>query len=192
MKRLVFRLILLLCALLSAPAQTTELTLAELMKSLSGVSAISAHFRETKELAMLQEPLYASGILRYRAPDYVKKQTLLPQSESLEIQGDEVLIDHPEKGRHQLSLDDYPAIRAFVESFRATLAGDTTTLERYYRVLLTGDAAAWRLHLEPRESEMAEIIEAIFIQGEGDRILTIETQETNGDRSVMTITPINE
>ena len=174
------------------PVQAAELTLAELMKSLSGVSAVSAHFRETKELAMLQEPLYASGILRYRAPDYVKKQTLLPQPELLEIQGDEVLIDHPEKGRHQLSLDDYPAIRAFVESFRATLAGDAATLERYYRVQLTGDAVSWRLHLQPREAEMAEYIEAIVIQGEADRILTIETLETNGDRSVMTITPINE
>ena len=192
MKRFVFSLIFLLLALVLAPAHASEFTLTVLMKSLSGVSAVSAHFRETKELAMLQQPLYTSGILRYRAPDYVKKQTLLPQSELLEIQGDELLIDQPEKGRHQLSLDDYPAIRAFVESFRATLAGDAATLGRYYQILLTGDAAGWRLQLQPRDAKMAEYIESIIIQGEEDRILTIETLETNGDRSLMSITPINE
>jgi len=162
------------------------------MQWLSQVDKVSAHFRERKELAILEEPLEMTGILRYRAPDYVKKQVILPYRESFEVQGDRLFIDTPEAGQRQLSLPGYPALHAFVESFRATLAGDLGGLERYYRVRLDGEATAWRLRLEPLDQEMAQYVTAIIIRGSNDQVLSIETLETGGDRSLMTIRPIHE
>ena len=163
-----------------------------LMIRLADVSAVNAYFRETRTLAALTEPLLSSGILRYRAPDTVIKKTLLPRPQLLEIDGDSLLIDDPDRGRHRLALQDYPAIAAFAESFRATLAGDLAGLTRFYQVALSGDETDWQLHLKPRDRAMAEYVETIIIGGQQARILTIETLEPGGDRSVMTITPIND
>ena len=60
--------------------------------------------------------------------------------------------------RFELRLNDYPAIRAFVESIRGTLAGDLAALRRYYRVELEGTWSDWRLHLLPADQQMAELV----------------------------------
>jgi hypothetical protein len=87
-----------------------------------------------------------------------------------------------------LNLQDYPLIRAFVESIRSTLAGDLPTLTRYYEVELAGSERKWRLTLKPGEPGMQEVVREIRISGGSGSISAIETIETNGDRSVMTIT----
>ena len=46
----------------------------------------------------------------------------------------------------------------------------------------------WRLLLRPRDPQMEEFVSEIRLSGGGNRINAIETIETNGDRSVMTIT----
>lgn len=187
---------LALLMLWSAPAAFAQdggdaFTLETLMDALSKVQSIDAAFREVKEVALLDEPVILTGILRYRAPDYVLKKALLPRREGVEITGDTLLIDSPEHGRRSVRLDDYPAVQAFVESFRATLAGDLEALQRYYRIALDGSFEHWRLRLEPIDPAMAEHVEAIRIRGRQDRVLRIATQQVDGGRSVMTITPSN-
>jgi hypothetical protein len=68
------------------------------------------------------------------------------------------------------------------------LAGDLPTLTRFYRVELDGSERRWRLILKPSEHGMREVVSEIRISGEYVSIIAIETIETNGDRSVMTIT----
>ena len=175
-----------------AGGAATDWTLERLMQSLSAVRAVDAHFTEQKQLAVLQEPLRMSGVLQYRAPAYVKKHTLEPHEESFEVDEDWLVIENPVEGKRLFSLSGYPQIRAFVESFRATLAGDSQSLKRYYRVQLQGQADAWTLRLEPTDEQMATAISAIVIRGQQARILSIETLEADGDRSLMTIEPTYE
>jgi hypothetical protein len=96
-----------------------------------------------------------------------------------------------DKGRDQkrtIALAEHPVIQAFVEGVRSTLAGDLATLNRFYQVALDGNERRWRLTLRPREQRMQDFVSAIRISGSLDRIRTIEIVETEGDRSVMTIT----
>ena len=160
-----------------------------LMRELGQVKSAKARFVERKHLAILNAPLDATGTLLYTAPGRLEKHTLTPRQESLLLDGDRLTLENKErKQRRTFALQDQPVIWAFVESIRSTLAGDLATLNRFYKVSLDGGAGDWRLTLSPVEPGMQGVVSEIRIGGSRDRINTIEIIETQGDRSVMTIT----
>lgn len=173
-------------------AVENDWTLEQLMATLSTVDRVDAHFEEQKTLAILEEPLISKGMLRYRSPGYLTKQTLEPHQESFEVDGDWVILETPEEGRRHFSLKGYPSLRALVESLRSTLAGDLKNLKRYYRPQLQGKPADWTLRLEPLDKKIADHVNAILIRGHTNQIVSIETREAGGDLTVMGITPIHE
>lgn len=186
----VFGLVAILCAALlgaSADAQQTW-GLPQLMQTLAQVKSSSAQFTERKTMHMLSEPLVSSGTLLYLAPDQVQKITVLPKRERVAVRGDTVTIDGGEDERSRtLSLSDYPEIGGIVEGIRATLAGDLTTLRRYYTVQLDGSAAEWRLVLRPTEPKLQKFIKEIRIAGSGNKVHTVATEDGDGDLSEMSI-----
>lgn len=162
--------------------------LPELMRELAAVPRAQASFVERRYLQILKQPLELTGTLSYVAPGRLIKHTLTPRPERMTVEGDRLLIEDLAKGRSRtLSLQDYPLVWAFIESFRATLQGDLGALERFYRPQLEGARAGWKLSLEPRERRMAAVVSAIRISGSADRISQIEIEETRGDRSVLTV-----
>lgn len=160
----------------------------QLMQALGEVKSSKARFIERKHMAILNAPLETSGALLYTAPDRLEKHTRTPRQESLLLERDRLTIESPERKRRTVALQDYPVIWAFVESIRSTLAGDLATLAHFYEVRLEGGVERWRLLLRPRDPQMEEFVREIRLSGSGNRINAIETIETNGDRSVMTIT----
>jgi Outer membrane lipoprotein carrier protein LolA-like len=145
-------------------------------------------FTEVHELALLKQPLKSSGELVYVAPDRLEKRTLAPKSETL-------VLDHgmltAQRGRHTytVALSDAPQVVPFVESVRATLAGDRGALEHYFAVSFAGDVAHWRLTLLPRDAAIAKSVREIHMEGERDAIRTVEIREADGDRSLLSIGP---
>jgi hypothetical protein len=91
-------------------------------------------------------------------------------------------------GTRRVRLTQFPAAAVWVESVRATLAGDRQALHRYFRVRVTGSIAAWTLELTPFDNELADVVNRIVISGTQDVLNRIEIEERGGDRSVMTIT----
>ncbi|HSC96230.1 MAG TPA: outer membrane lipoprotein carrier protein LolA [Burkholderiales bacterium] len=185
--------LLLSVALAASPpvraAAAADWGVEQLMQALAAVKSSKARFVERKHMAILNAPLESSGTLIYIAPARLEKHTLAPRPESLVLDGEDITIASAEPSqRRMLNLQDYPLIRAFVESIRSTLAGDLPTLTRFYEVELVGSERKWRLTLKPSEPEMQEVVREIRISGESGSISAIETVETNGDRSVMTIT----
>jgi len=158
------------------------------MLQLSEVKQSRARFVERKYLKALKAPLELSGTLTYTRPAFLEKRTLKPKPETLTVAGDKLTLENPaHHERRVLKLQDYPVLWGFVESIRATRAGDIKALERFYRVELEGGPAKWQLYLAPRERKMNEVISLIRIDGSQARIDTIEVQEARGDRSVMKI-----
>jgi hypothetical protein len=104
------------------------------------------------------------------------------------VDGDRLVIEDGTSGvRRTLMLNDYPAVRALVESIRATLAGDRARLERFYALRLEGGEGDWHLRLTPRDAATREFVTEIRIGGSGNRVTSVEVQEASGDRSLMTI-----
>ena len=190
---------ILVAVLAPSPGRAAEppLALEPLMAALAQHGPGTVRFAETKTSALLKAPIESSGTLTYAAPSRLEKRTLAPRDERFAVDGETVVVemaarDAGEKRRFELRLGDYPAIRAFVESIRGTLAGDLAALRRYYRVELEGTWADWRLHLLPSDPQLADVVLKVVIGGAGGEVRRIEILEASGDRSVMTITKPKE
>lgn len=190
-RRTLFHLTAALALTLSLPAANAAeaWTLDRLMAQLGSHRAGQARFTERKYLAILDQPVESSGELRFRAPDRLEKVTLKPKPESLVLDGDTLTIT---RGKQQLSarIGDFPEVAAFIDSIRATLAGDRAALERTYGLHLAGNSARWTLSLLPRDPRLAEKVLRINLTGTAGRLAGIEILQGDGDRSVMDITAL--
>ncbi len=160
----------------------------QLMHSLAQVKSSRATFVEHKYMSMLKTPLEFSGTLSYVAPAYLEKITLQPKPESMVLDRDKLVVrSGAAQQKRILTLQDYPAIWAFVESIRSTLAGDLDTLNRFYQVTLEGQPKQWLLVLRPLDPNMKNLVREIRISGSAEQLGVIEIRETEGDYSVMQI-----
>ena len=143
-------------------------------------------FVEQKFLSILDHPVESSGELLYDAPDHLEKRTLLPRAETLVLDGSVLTM---ERGGHArvLDLHRYPQIQPFVESIRATLAGDRGALERVFRVEFAGGVRRWSLTLAPLDRQLQRTIKQVQIDGSQDQLQRVEIRQTDGDRSLMTL-----
>ena len=130
-----------LLVLLGAAARAAPDDLDELLHLLAERQHGHVDFVEQHFLALLSRPVESSGELIYDAPDRLEKRTLEPRQESLMLAGDMLSIRRGRR-RHVLDLKAYPQILPFIESIRATLAGDRDALERTFRVEYAGDLDA--------------------------------------------------
>ncbi len=188
-RRCVGVLILALAAACAAAAQTTAPpAFDELLRLLAARRHGHVTFTEVQQLAMLDRPLESSGELLYEAPDRLEKRTLKPKAQTLILEHG-VLTARRGHRTHVMELRDYPQVVPFVESIRATLAGDRAALERYFRVRFDGTLGAWTLLLVPVDATLAGAVKDIRIEGERDVVRTVEIRQSDGDRSLLSIGP---
>ena len=90
---------------------------------------------------------------------------------------------------YTLNLSEHPEATAYANSIRGLLNGNATLLKRNYVLKLSGDPAHWVLLLLPTDPRIQSLIKSISVNGSGDHLQTIEYDQTNGDRSVMTLLP---
>jgi len=137
---------------------------------------------------MLKQPLESSGVLIYQAPDHLEQRITQPRAQS-------VVLDHGvmtmQIGRRQrvLRLAQYPQLAPLIDSIRATLAGDRTALERVFELQFRGTLEHWQLQLVPHDAQLAATLQHIDMQGERDTVREVQVQQSDGDRSIMRITP---
>lgn len=157
-----------------------------LMHELAAHPSGHVTFTEVQHLAVLDRPLESSGELLYEAPDRLEKRILKPRPETLVLAHG---VLSATRGKHTRSMDlaAWPQIAPLLESLRATLTGDRTTLERIFSVELEGDAARWTLSLTPKDPEAARAVTRVIITGENAKLRTVETFQADGDRSLLTI-----
>ena len=136
--------------------------------------------------AMLDHPVESSGVLRYDAPDRLEKHTLEPHEESLVLAGGVLTVERG-RSRRVLDLHSYPQALPFVESIRATLAGDRPALERVFHLDFTGELAHWSLALVPLDRQMAQSVAEVRIEGAQDQLLKVDIRQPDGDRSSMSL-----
>jgi len=147
------------------------------------VTFVEEHF-----LAVLDKPLESSGELLYDAPDRLEKRTLHPKPETLILEHG-VITAHRGRRTYVLALRDYPQIVPLIDSIRATLAGDRASLEQIFKVTFDGSLERWTLLLMPADATVARTVKQIRIEGVRDAIHSVEIQQADGDRSLLTIGP---
>jgi hypothetical protein len=162
--------------------------LADLAALRAGVAEAHAQFHEVRHVRALQAPLERSGTLVFRRPDFLEMKVDPPRAEDLVIQGRSLHIVSA-TGERTIALDTEPALLGWTESIRATLAGDTAALARYFDVRLGGDASAWVLTLEPRDAALRSAVQSIAIAGAGAAVRRVTVREVGGDDAVTDIVP---
>jgi len=145
-------------------------------------------FTEVQQLAMLERPLQSSGELLYDAPDRLEKRTLKPKAQTLVLEHG-VLTARRGQRTYVMELREHPQMAPFVESIRATLAGDRAALERSFRVQFDGTLAHWTLLLLPVSASLAGAVQDVRIEGERDVIHTVQIRQSDGDTSLLTLGP---
>ena len=177
----------LLC-FMAIPFARAEGDLEQLMSRLAQRKHGHVTFVEEHFFKMLDRPLESSGELLYEAPDHLEKRTLKPKPETL-------ILDHgvltARRGRrtYVLELREYPQVVPLVDSIRAALAGDLPSLQQMFKVKFEGTLQRWALQLTPADATIARSVQQIRIEGAQDQIQSVEIQQADGDRSVLTIGP---
>lgn len=163
-----------------------EWSVDQLMYAMAQKQTSHARFVEIKYIAMLERPLESSGELFYSAPDHLEKRTTTPKPESMTLERDTLTIERGAR-KHVVNLQEYPEISAFIESIRATLAGDRDALDSNYMLCLTGDVEHWILELRPLTERMKAVVNTIRIAGADNSVTSIEINQADGDSSLMMI-----
>ena len=157
-----------------------------------GLLAMRQHgrveFIEQQFLAVLNRPIESSGELRYDAPDRLEKRTLKPHVETLVLAAGVLTVERA-RSRRVMDLHAYPQVLPFVESIRATLAGDRSALQRFFQLNFAGSVSRWTLTLVPLESKVKQSVSQVRIDGIRDQLLKVEIRQPDGDRSLMTLRP---
>ncbi|MBN3837464.1 outer membrane lipoprotein carrier protein LolA [Burkholderia sp. Ac-20344] len=180
-------------ALAAVPAQAADpapaWTLDRLMSTLAQHKSGRATFTETKYLSIATQPVESSGELVFVAPDHLEKHTLSPKPEHLVVDGDMLTVERNNR-KYTLALARYPELGAFIDSIRATLAGNRFALEQVYKVALAGRGDDWTLTLTPLDSRMLKVVSTITLDGTRDALRSVAIRQADGDRSVMRLQPV--
>ncbi|MBS1002094.1 outer membrane lipoprotein carrier protein LolA [Acetobacter persici] len=189
MKRLAF---LLLCGglFVAAPSARCEEgpadLAAQIVTHLGSVPQRTEHFHETRELGALTHPLLSSGVLIFRHPDFLEKETLLPQPETLAIEGDTVSVQRGGHVRHIL-LAQNPALALLATTLRAPLAGNMAALRQAYTVSAQGDMGAWTLTMTPLSEQAHKMVRQVVLSGRNNAVESLKILQANGDRQTLMI-----
>lgn len=172
----------------SVNAAGSEWTVETLVALLNDQREPSLAFEEATYSSLLTKPMKVRGLLRFTPPATMEKSITHPFRERYVIEGDRVTFESERKGmKRTVSLEDYPALRSFVEAFRATFMGDVAQLQKVYEITVDGTRSKWTLLLRPKETTGKSVVDYILFTGSEGRVATIAIRSPDGDRSVMTL-----
>jgi hypothetical protein len=162
--------------------------LEDVLRGLRGVAERHGTFEETKRMVLLNGPLVRKGTLDYVRPDRLTMRVDSPYYEKLDIAGDTLTLER-RSGVSKVALASQPQLAAWVESLRATLAGDAKALTAHFDVRIEGAIGDWRMTLVPRDAALASVVSRVSIVGRDAEVVRFELDEVKGDSSRVEIRP---
>ncbi|MGH7122494.1 MAG: LolA-related protein [Acetobacteraceae bacterium] len=172
-------LALLLVPLPGAPAAPS--LAATVMQLLAGLPSRSTRFVEEKHFASLTTPLVSRGVLIFRRPTYLEKDTYAPRQERLIINDNRLELIEQSEAPKVVRLNAHPVLHALVATLLAMLNGNLPALGRLYRIDEQGTIEAWRLMLVPIAAGLHKSVARVTIDGSEGTLRQIEIQQPNGD-----------
>lgn len=173
-----------------AAGQSDDWTLQRLMGAMAGRTEATARFTEERHLHYLDAPIRVEGELVYRAPLHLEKRILRPEQEFVTIDGDNLTIETPGSGTSTSArVSDYPVLRTLITGIHTIMAGDLETLQRVYSIEYRNEGTEWLILLSPRDEDVRGTIQEFRLGGNADKISLVQITESNGNRTIMHVTP---
>ncbi len=178
------------CAQTLASVPTAnEALLKSVMNRLSLVTTAKANFTEQRFSKLLDAPTESNGTLVYTAPNRFEKHTLKPVEERMSVERDMVTLEQvARKQKRSIFIGQNPALTAIIDGMRGALSGNLPALQQNFLVTAQGNAAIWRISMVPLEAKQLGYVRTINVSGKEDVIESIEIQQADGDRSIMSMT----
>ena len=188
---MIFRVLLALLLAFASTFAHAAFDIDQLMQELAQQKGGRARFVETRTMALLDKPVQSSGELAFQPPDRLEKRTLQPRPETVVLDKDTLTFER-DRRRMTINVASRPEAQAFVESVRSTLLGNRLALEKHYRLELKGSRGEWSLILVPTDPALTNVLQRITVFGQGPQVRRIEYVQVDGDRTALSIEPVNE
>jgi hypothetical protein len=190
-----FACVALAVGLVAPPAASGGATgLEALLAEFAAIPGLAARFREERHLAVLHEPLVSSGALYLAPPDGMLRRVDDPVASAVLVEGSR-LVFRSSGNRRTLDLDNNPAVRVYIDTFRLLLAGDIEALREIYRIEFeAGEDSAervWLIRLRPLHSPLAEAIASVEIAGRGRTLGEFRLKKVRGDETVTRFSEVD-
>lgn len=161
----------------------------EVQKRLLLEEVVSGRFQQDKFIAVLPQPLRSEGRFSYNPGSGLDWETLSPIANRLLF--NEQGIVHSVDGKVVWEVDaSQPAVVTISQVMSSVLAMNWAVLQEYFILQGAVNESHWRLHLEPRDAVLKQIVEAIAIIGSGD-VESLTLMEANGDRTEIRFFPLD-
>ncbi|HEY6543487.1 MAG TPA: LolA-related protein [Dokdonella sp.] len=149
-------------------------------------------YTEVRWSSLLERPLVLRGELEYLGPGKLGKRVDAPYREQLTVADGQAQVQRGEGAVRSFSLGQAPELEGFLRGFAALLGGDAAALERDFTLDASGDDAAWRLVLKPRDRRLALRIRAIEVDGADGAARCFRTRQADGDLAVLLVESLAE
>lgn len=179
----------------TAAGQSVE----SLLAGMAGTRGVVARFDEVKELALLDQPIRSRGVLYFVPPDRMVRITEAPLRTALVVDGARIAF-HDGSRNEPVDLSNEPTARQFVENFSVLFGADVERLRERYELTYQppeesagspGASAGWRMQLVPRSVLVRRVISEVVLRGDLRAIREITILESDGDRTVTSVSPID-
>jgi outer membrane lipoprotein-sorting protein len=171
-------------------ARAQDVTLESVLAEFAKVSALSAHFREEKRMALLSVPLISEGDIYYERPRRLARHTKVPAASSVVLDGAELSFGDAQH-RESMGVDAHPALRVLVDTFVSVLSGAKERLLAMADVKLEKvGARGFKILVTPKEPNVLKLVKSMTFEGEGSALTKMELLDANGDRSVTTFSSV--
>jgi hypothetical protein len=141
----------------------------------------TSRFAETKYIKLLRRPLRATGQLVFIPRQGLYRQLQNPFQQELFMTDSVIYQRQADAAVETLSLARLPVAKAFVEAFLAVFSGSWETLKAHFHIYFVRRGTGWQLGLKPVHATMAKLIACLVVDGEQERLVALQVQETNGD-----------
>lgn len=179
------RFLLMLALMMTIPAAQAFDTEA-LEKQLQQAGEVNGSFTQQRFLKALPRPLVSSGQFGLLPGKSLLWHVQKPFEQKVRI--DEHGMQHWRDGRWQADSRAGGAARAQLDFFMDMIGGRFDSLRKHFTMKLSGNEAAWKLHLDPSSALMKRIFSRIDIAGD-THVRSVHLDEVQGDRVEMRFEP---
>ncbi len=184
MKRLT---ISLSCLILPCLVSAAEIDPLALVSGLKRELPARTAYVEVRFSHMYNRALVARGELEYLGPGKLGKRVDKPYEETTTIADGQVTVQRGKRKPRQISLDRVPELEGFLRGFSALLGGDAIALKRDFELSSSGDTTQWQLRLSPRDKRLKKRIDALQVDGAGDKARCFSIIDADDDVSILMV-----
>lgn len=145
-------------------------------------------FSQSKQISTISRPLQSSGLLGLAATGELLWQTTQPLKSTVVIDGGNIRIFN----RQDVLVNELAnaSIKVMSDLLLQVFSGDSAALENSFITTVScGDDTSWQLDLRPRTAELENLLLSVSLSGRDD-LEAIRFQETRGDTTAITLTPV--